>query len=738
MTTNTPNVSAPITLNTPERPDHAAQRDRSAARYWVSAGLTALAVVLMVISAVLYEPANRLIESPPLLEATVLALLGGVALLGALLISPRKVEAGQVADVSLSDGTVRWRLLLPGLIVIVIAIEMSANVLKLPFFAVINPTLQFFLLLTGLTLFLLGMIGVQRLSRPTIHWRSAMPLLVIIAIALFLRVYRLDTLIRWSVDEMHFAIGADNYFGRSPNDLLTTTSNYLPPAMIYSYWNAGTVAIWGHNFVGLRMLNAILGTATVLAAYGATRAMFDRRTALIAALLVATFPPHIHFSRVSMGQVGDALFGTMAIMFAARAFRWNRRADWVLFGTCLGLTQYFYEGGRLLFPPLFIGWFTLILITLRSRFKPLRRGLALALVTLVVVILPVYFTMWYTGAPFGSRMNESQTDTSVFGRAFRNELNPSEQAALGRRLSDPFLVYVFNPDGTGEFYSGEEPMVLRIFVPIFLLGVFHSVWRMKSATTLLVPALIGASAGNILIANPMMYHRYIMVMPAVAILVAIGLRCTLPMLNPFARRERTAGEDGESAASAVPMRPRWVNAAAGLTFALTGIIAATQVYYYFNHLVPEHNISARNSKPYRDGSDAVIRALGLPDINFNATHMYILDRFSPDVHVPRHLVGFFHGMTIYPLEALATTDLDQAYYDSLPRDRTYLFFVEPADTRTIAELNRSFYTEGPFYTDYDDMPVNKAYILFIARMEDNYLPRSQNQQAAVDLDSRSS
>jgi hypothetical protein len=724
MTTNTPKVSAPLTLNTPERPDDSALA-QDTRRHWVAAGLTLLAIVLMVIAAVLYKPANRLIENPPLIEATVLALLGGLSLLGALILSPHKVEAGQVAETELSEGAIRWRLLIPGLALLAIGIEMSANVLKLPAFQFANPTLQFLLLLAGLGLFLAGMIGVRRLSRPTIHWRAALPLIGIVALAFFVRAFQLDTLIRFSVDEMHFAIGADAFFNRFPPDLLTTTSTYLPPAMIYSYWNAGTVALWGHNFVGLRMLNAILGTATVLAAYGATRAMFDRRTALIAALLVATFPPHIHFSRISMGQVGDALFGTMAIMFAARAFRWNRRADWVLFGTCLGLTQYFYEGGRLLFPPLFIGWFALILLVLRSRLRPLRRGLGLALVTLIVVILPVYFTMWYTGAPFGSRMNESQTDTSVFGRALRNELNPSEQAALGRRLSDPFLVYVFNPDGTGEFYSGQEPMVLRIFVPLFLLGVFHSIWRIKSATTLLVPALIGASAGNILIANPMMFHRYIMVMPAVAILVAIGLRCTLPMLNPFVRRDAAAATP-----KTAPARRR-IHAAAALTFALAGVIAGTQLYYYFNHLIPEHNISGRAAKPYRDGSDAVWRTLAIPGVDMDTWHIYLLDRQSPDVHVPRHIIGFVHGMTVYPLEAMETTALTQRFYDSLPRDRTYVFFVEPADTRTLRFLTRSFNLEGPFYTPYNDMPVNKAYLMFIARLEDNLQPRGQAQEAAA-------
>jgi asparagine N-glycosylation enzyme membrane subunit Stt3 len=102
------------------------------------------------------------------------------------------------------------------------------------------------------------------------------------------------------------------------------------------------------------MATVIMGTLSVVAAYGAGRELFNRRIGIVAGLILATLPLHLFYSRIATGNLGDALFSTLMVYFAARAFRDNRRGDWVLLGVSLGMSQYFFEGGRFLFPVVFV------------------------------------------------------------------------------------------------------------------------------------------------------------------------------------------------------------------------------------------------------------------------------------------------------------------------------------------------------------------------------------------------
>src|SRR5690606_27829994 len=119
--------------------------------------------------------------------------------------------------------------------------------------------------------------------------------------------------------------------------------------------------ILGHNLTGLRIFSAVFGTLTVPALYLLARELFDRRTALLAALLLATFPPHIHFSRLGLNNIADPLFGVLALAFLVRGLKRGGLRDYALSGVMLGLTQYFYEGGKLLYPLLFGAWLLLAL-----------------------------------------------------------------------------------------------------------------------------------------------------------------------------------------------------------------------------------------------------------------------------------------------------------------------------------------------------------------------------------------
>ncbi|HRF98926.1 MAG TPA: hypothetical protein PLZ51_27135, partial [Aggregatilineales bacterium] len=80
--------------------------------------------------------------------------------------------------------------------------------------------------------------------------------------------------------------------------------------------------------------------------------------AFVSAVMLATLPIHIQFSRLALNNIADPLFGTLTFYFIARGFKYphKMRGNFAWAGAMLGLTQYFYEGGRFLYPALTLGW----------------------------------------------------------------------------------------------------------------------------------------------------------------------------------------------------------------------------------------------------------------------------------------------------------------------------------------------------------------------------------------------
>ncbi|MSN27005.1 MAG: phospholipid carrier-dependent glycosyltransferase [Geobacter sp.] len=84
-------------------------------------------------------------------------------------------------------------------------------------------------------------------------------------------------------------------------DFITPTLNYVhyfekPPLL---YWlNAASIQLFGQNEFAARLPSALCGLATVLATYVIARRLYDRRTALISALILATSAGFVLQSRI--------------------------------------------------------------------------------------------------------------------------------------------------------------------------------------------------------------------------------------------------------------------------------------------------------------------------------------------------------------------------------------------------------------------------------------------------------
>lgn len=628
-------------------------------------------IVLLSLSAIGFRPANR---HPDLGDAVVLMLLGMLALWVAL-VAARPADSPAVArDTPLTPARSDWLVMLLGVLLLLAVAEINGRVLRLEFTHRVALYVQGLLFYGGIACVVWGLAGsVGRPPHVRLDWRTRRTewvlLGVILLIALGLRVFGLDTTLRVSVDEAVIIPGVFHVWNTGAVGLVSPPSAYQT-TLLFSQWQTVTVGLFGTNLVGLRMASAITGTLGVLALYLLARTLFDRPAALLAALLLATFPPHIHFSRIALLHIADPLFGTLALAFAARGVYHNRRLDWALAGAALGLTHYFFEAGRLFYTPLVVGWVVILLLRqpLRTRWP----GLVVMGLAFLFTILPAYYTLLARGQTSTARLEQSGLNLDFWQT--RLAALPSAQAVsdILHRLSFPFQVYVHQHE-IAVFYGGEQALVLEYLVPLFLLGVGYLLWQARGVGVILILWLIATALSNALLRDSAVYARWVVVFPAVALSLAIGLRYALTLLTP-----------------------RRVPAALGLAVALligVGVAAAQAAYYYGPHLT-RLNAQARIDKPYPDTLDAALRAVeSLPP----QTDIVIVSTPIADANVPRAFVGFMLAAqppNTMTLRSFNPIEIDDAFLAELPADRNIAFFLQPNDADTLARI-RQFYRVQP-------------------------------------------
>lgn len=559
--------------------------------------------------------------------------------------------------------------------------------------------LQMMLFLAAIFLVILSLGGLTFPRQfPRLSWRGLGWISVIVVAAFIIRAWALHNTLRVFIDEIHFTTIMLYFFDpENPVQLLRPMSELAPFSKLFPYAQAIMAQIFGRNFVGLRALSVPLGTLQVLALYWLAKELFDRKTALLAALVLATFPPHIHFSRIGQNMIADPLFGLLALVFLARALKHNRQSDYVLAGVMLGLTQYFYEAGKLLMPVLVATWLVGSWLIARVRFSP--RGLLLMLFSAVLIAAPLYLTI-------------NLGDEMIFSSRFRDAgLAPEYLLDIARsghpdiylrHLADAFLFYVHTPEVDLIYYGGQTPLILTYLVPLFLLGIAVTFWRMRTFGMLL-PLLwmLGTGLGSSLMVQSVISARYVIVLPALALLIAIGLRYTLPLIWPFGLNLRYQFP---------------------LMLAVVLIAGVAQVNYYFNQHIP---VLDRQTRDTFDLYDAVLRAKDVPP----GTSIHLISDPAVDERFARGVLGYFAPNVCINahepepdeicLDTIDSDDLDVRFLEHLQPDRDHIFFISPWDASSSVKLRQYFYLRPPVFSPHD-IPVDKQFALYYAPIVPGY------------------
>ncbi len=474
-------------------------------------------------------------------------------------------------------------------------------------------------------------------------------LLVVVIWALFVRFMRLGSALPVLFgDEAPFAVDALRV-SRGGHVSVFMPGHQGHP-WLFPVIQAPFISMLGRTLLAVRIIPALVGTLTVPAVYGMARVMFNRRVAAVAALFLAGYPVHIHFSRIGINNIIDPLFGVLCFTLLWHGLRRDSRLAFALAGVALALSQHFYSGGRL-FLVLMVGLLLYLAVLRRDILRARGRGLLIMLAATAITVWPTFSYLYRTHLPLIYRARLTSIIAATQGDSLLESAIASGEVGkfLSSQLRQSLLGYIHTPDRF-HFYAGHTAMLLPAAAVLFLLGVMWAAWRWwrPAEGLLLAWVLLTALLGGAMMRKTPGYARYIVATPALAVLVGLGVVRTTDYLA-----RRIAPRLG---------RQRWLD---WLVLSAVAILAFAGVRYYFvRHLEDLMD----NMKPDTwEIQDIRLRIMQLDP----EAHVHIIG----DVHMHgRSVIHYFDGdrVVIHHPES----PVEWGFIET-PEPGPHVFFVAP-------------------------------------------------------------
>jgi hypothetical protein len=322
-----------------------------------------------------------------------------------------------------------------------------------------------------------------------------------------------------------------------------------------------SMRVFGETVAGLRALSALTGTTTVLTTFLLARELWGRQVGWWAAVVLAFGHFHMHFSRLAVNNIGDGLFVTLALWLLVRGLRSRRGIHFALAGIVVGLSWYGYFGARLIgvLVALYLGWRAVVEYRFLARYG---RLLAILLGAALVVVAPLLFH--YAANPEALASRSRQVSLFASGWLAR------EQATTGRSVVSLLLeqswkaisAFHYTLDPT-FWYRPSIPLLDTVSGVLFVLGLLWTVARCRWPANglLLLWFWLALILGWVITENPPSSMRLVIVTPALAMLVGLGLHWLMGLLDHLRVTKHR-------------LRPWFV-------VALLIVIAALNLHYYF-------------------------------------------------------------------------------------------------------------------------------------------------------------
>lgn len=349
-------------------------------------------------------------------------------------------------------------------------------------------------------------------------------LLVILAVAIFLRFYKLDVLPPGLYPD-EAANGQDVIRILENRDFRAVYDTNGPRESLFIFLQAFfvflgkslNVAALNFTALSLRIAPAIIGVITVWAIYLFGKELTkSKMVGTVAAAALALSSWHIQFSRNGFRAVMLPLMLCLIFYFFIRAYRDGKLKDYLWFGAFLGLGFYTYLSIRML--PLAFGAFILWTFIfdkkfLRDNYKKILW--ALGAFTFVMIPMLIHFV---------------QVPADIFGRASTSIFNPelnngSAILTLLDNIKKELLMFNFAGDENFRHNVAGLPM-LELGTGIFMwIGLGLSILKIKKIEHFLLLALFGAMSVPMIMTAEGIPHalRLVGAIPVVFVWIGIGM-----------------------------------------------------------------------------------------------------------------------------------------------------------------------------------------------------------------------
>jgi len=150
-----------------------------------------------------------------------------------------------------------------------------------------------------------------------------------------------------------------------------------------------------------------------------------------------------------------------------------------------------------------------------------RRDVGILVLMALIVAMPLYYTITFTEAPLTGRFDASGFGAEYWANLLVSSFDAGWLQAHLNHLVSSFLVYVHMPE-RAVYYAAMHPFVLEALVPLFLMGVWYVIWRGRAAASALLLWIVFTSLGSGLLIQSAVASRFVVVFPALALLLAVG------------------------------------------------------------------------------------------------------------------------------------------------------------------------------------------------------------------------
>jgi 4-amino-4-deoxy-L-arabinose transferase-like glycosyltransferase len=301
-------------------------------------------------------------------------------------------------------------------------------------------------------------------------------------------------------------------------DNIFTVGWFSFPTLFFALQSLG-IAVLGQTAAGLRITSALGGAFTVVGVYFLARTLFGRTTAILAAIFLAAFHYHIHFSRIGLNNIWDGFFAVVATGGLWYGWKSRNRTGFLISGLALGLGQYFYVSFRI-FPFLFLFWAGLAYFFDRQRFKERFADLVLGLYIAIIVVSPLIFFFLKHPEEFNAPLQRVTIFNGWLDLMVRLEGKPA-LLIIGDQIINSALGFTHLP--LRHWYNPGSPLLLASAAGLFLLGLLWLLIRPNLGQMLIILPIAAVIVTGGFSQDAPASQRYVLAVPMVAILVAVPL-----------------------------------------------------------------------------------------------------------------------------------------------------------------------------------------------------------------------